>query len=154
MAISVFWMVPGVFAVRSCWFFHQMAWFDPLNNSGGVSFDFFDFTYLSIPPIYVLFPLNLKCLLSSFVEVLVISCAQAVHKKIECYLSGPFWHLNHKKHHEGSKRSPLSFADILGILSDRRLVQRLWDILCFKLSRLSWLLHRLQYMVDGVCICI
>ena len=28
-----------------------MAWFDPLNNSGGVSFDFFDFTYLSIPPI-------------------------------------------------------------------------------------------------------
>ena len=28
-----------------------MAWFDPLNNSGGVPFDFFDFTYLSIPPI-------------------------------------------------------------------------------------------------------
>ena len=27
-----------------------MAWFDPLNNSGGVPFDFFDFTYLSIPP--------------------------------------------------------------------------------------------------------
>ena len=27
-----------------------MAWFDPLNNSGGVTFDFFDFTYLSIPP--------------------------------------------------------------------------------------------------------
>ena len=50
MAISVFLMVPGVFSVRSCWFFHQMAWFDPLNNSGGVPFDFFDFTYLSIPP--------------------------------------------------------------------------------------------------------
>ena len=27
-----------------------MAWFDPLKNSGGVPFDFFDFTYLSIPP--------------------------------------------------------------------------------------------------------
>ena len=54
MAISVFLMVPGVFSVRSCWFFHQMAWFDPLNNSGGVPFDFFDFTYLSIPPTFVL----------------------------------------------------------------------------------------------------
>ena len=29
-----------------------MAWFDPLNNSGGVPFEFFDFTYLSIPPTY------------------------------------------------------------------------------------------------------
>ena len=27
-----------------------MAWFDPLNNSGGVTFDFFDFTFFSIPP--------------------------------------------------------------------------------------------------------
>ena len=110
----------------------------------------------------MLFPLNLKCLMSSLVEVLVISCAQAVHKKIECYLSGPFWHLNHKKHHEGSKRSPLSFAHILGILSDRRLVQRLWDILCFKLSCLSWLLHRLliwlmvyvfAFIFELFCIC-
>ena len=55
MAISVFLMVPGVFSVRSCWFFHQMAWFDPLNNSGGVPFDFFDFTYLSIPPIWTIY---------------------------------------------------------------------------------------------------
>ena len=50
MAISVFLMVPGFFSVRSCSSFHQMAWFDPLNNSGGVTFDFFDSTYLSIPP--------------------------------------------------------------------------------------------------------
>ena len=35
-----------------------MTWFDPLNNSGGVSFDFFDFTYLSIPPIRELFQLT------------------------------------------------------------------------------------------------
>ena len=41
-----------------------MAWFDPLNNSGGVSFDFFDFTYLSIPPIVVL-------LLNGFVKVVL-----------------------------------------------------------------------------------
>ena len=40
----------GFFSGRSCWFFHQLAWFHPLNNSGGAAFDFFDFTYLSILP--------------------------------------------------------------------------------------------------------
>ena len=39
-----------------------MAWFDPLNNSGGVSFDFFDFTYLSIPP-------NNKRILSQSIQI-------------------------------------------------------------------------------------
>ena len=36
-----FWVWSGLFSGRSCLFFHQMASFGPLYNSGGVAVDFF-----------------------------------------------------------------------------------------------------------------
>ena len=41
----------GIFLADLADFFHQMTWFGPLNNSGGVALNFVYFSWLSIPMI-------------------------------------------------------------------------------------------------------